>query len=855
LRQGRSLSLASLFVFVSLATYRKKRHFNRTPEPKGQAGAKSKDALRFVIQKHDASRLHYDFRLELDGVLKSWAVPKGPSLDPGRKALAVRVEDHPIDYGDFEGVIPKGEYGGGTVLLWDKGTWQPLHDPQAGLAAGKLHFILNGEKLHGEWSLVQMRGKSGGDGKNWLLMKLNDKFASTSKDILAQEKSVKTSRSLKQIAGERDDVWSNPAKETAKIPGASKSPLPRDLSPQLAVLAESPPAGDKWLHEIKFDGYRILAWIKSGEVRLITRNGKDWTTKFPGIAKSLSDLKVDSAIIDGEAVVLDAEGRSDFQALQQLLKNKISAQPVYYAFDLPFCDGFDLRQTPLIERKEKLQKILTQSKLAPRVNFSEHVIGDGDQVVQKACGMALEGIVSKRTDAPYVSRRDPTWLKSKCEQRQELVIIGYTDPQGRRTGFGSLLLGYHDDKNRLVYAGRVGTGFDDKLLKETFQQLRKLHQKDPPTAAPPPPRERRDAHWVKPTLVAEVKFTGWTRDGVLRHPAFVAFRSDKPASQIVREIPAKPQKVEAMIKSQKQTKSKASHSADAIAGVTLSHPDKVLYPKTGFTKQNVADYYNRVQQWMLPLLIDRPLALVRCPGGVAAKCFFQRNWTPTLPQSIDKINIGEGKNKEFHVTLHDLTGVISLAQLSVLEIHTWNCKNNDIEHPDQLIFDLDPGPGLEWKRIVQAAQTLRETLDSLHLPTFLKTSGGKGLHITIPIVANLDWDAAKNFCGAIAKSLAEKSDLFVANMRKDLRGGKVYIDFHRNGRTATAVAPYSTRARETGAVSMPIAWDELPKIKSADQFTIASAGKYLDKRKSDPWRDFDKSRIDLFKVIQQKSAA
>ena len=528
-----------------------------------------------------------------------------------------------------------------------------------------------------------------------------------------------------------------------------------------------------------------------------------------------------------------------------------------------------MRQTPLIERKERLKKILRQSNLGPRVNFSDHVKGDGDAVVKKACDMSLEGIVSKRIDAPYVSRRDPSWLKSKCGQRQELVIVGYSDPQGKRSGFGSLLLGYHDVKKRLVYAGRVGTGFDEKFLKETIRRLREIEQSNPPTDVPPPPRERRNAHWIKPTLVAEAKFTGWTRDGMLRHPVFVAFRSDKPASQIVREAPVKAEKVEAMIDSSRQkprarVAAKTSgpsakggedkHSDQySVADVTLTHPDKVFYPDTGTTKRDLADYYQYVQKWMLPHVVDRPLALVRCPDGLSSKCFFQRNWSETLPRAIDKIDIGESKTTEVHVAIHNLAGVISMAQIGVLEIHAWNCRNDDIERPDQLIFDLDPGPDLPWKRIVEAARQLNRTLESLRLPTFLKTSGGKGLHITIPIERTIDWDSAKSFCETIAKSLAQKSDLFVANMRKDLRGGKIYVDYNRNGRGATAVAPYSSRARAGAPVAMPISWDELGKLKSADYFNVRTARRYLEKRKTDPWRDFEKSRVDLNDIVGRKS--
>ena len=418
---------------MSLATYHKKRHFNRTPEPKGRAPHEKPGALKYVIQKHDASRLHYDFRLEWDGVLKSWAVPKGPSLDPGRKALAVQVEDHPIEYGDFEGVIPKGEYGGGTVLPWDRGTWEPLSDAEEGLAHGKLHFMLHGEKLKGEWALVRMHGSAGEGGKNWLLFKVKDKYASTTRDILAEaSKSVKSKRSLETIAGDRDDVWSGEAKETAQLSKAHKGKFPGKFSPQLAVLADNPPRGQQWIHEIKFDGYRLLAFVKSGEVTLYTRNGLDWTDKFRGIANALKKLKVDSAILDGEAVILDAQGRSDFQALQANLKEHASGSPVYYVFDLPFADGVDLRQTPLLERKEKLEQILKKASLSPVVNFSEHIRGEGDEMIKKACGMDLEGIVSKRIDAPYVSRRESTWMKSKCTNRQEFIIIGYTNPKGSR---------------------------------------------------------------------------------------------------------------------------------------------------------------------------------------------------------------------------------------------------------------------------------------------------------------------------------------------------------------------------------------------------------------------------------------
>ncbi len=860
---------------MSLTKYHQKRHFNRTPEPRGKVkAAPTKSALRFAIQKHDASRLHYDFRLELDGVLKSWAVPKGPSFDPSRKALAVQVEDHPIDYGDFEGIIPEGEYGGGTVLLWDTGTWECLHDPHEGMATGRMHFVLHGQKLVGEWSLVQMHGKAGDEGKNWLLMKVKDKFATAKGDITADAPdSVKTGRTLDQIASASDKVWTRDGEVSSPVTPRGKDPWPGYFPPQLAVLSTAPPAGDQWVHEIKYDGYRILAHIRANSVELYSRNGKIWTHRFSAVAEALKKLKVDSAILDGEMVVLDKEGRSDFQALQAVLKDKVTAEPIYYVFDLLYHDGNDLREQPLVERKNRLEQLLAVANLAPRVNYSEHLQTAGQAMVDKACDMGLEGIVSKFANGHYLSRRDPTWLKSKCVQRQEFVIIGYTDPQGARQAFGSLLLGYHDEDKKLVYAGRVGTGFNDKLLNDMLAQFKKIEQDEPPSASPPPPRERRNAHWLKPTLVGEVKFTGWTRDGSLRHPSFVALRSDKPASKIVREIPIQPEKAEKKIKavplprnpkpakaeptakSRTASQPLGSPSSNLPVEIEITHPDKIFYPDSKTTKQNIIDYYRVARQWMLPLVTGRPLSLRRCPQGIAAKCFFQRNWTSNLSSQIAKVDVGEGKTEEFHITVNDFPGIVALAQMGVLEIHTWNCRNDDVDNPDQIIFDLDPGPGVDWKMIVAGARIVRKALTDLKLPTFLKTSGGKGLHITVPIVPNLDWDTAKSFSKTIAESLAAGSDRFVANMRKDLRGGKIYLDFNRNGRTATAVAPYSTRARENAPVAMPISWEELGKLSSADQFTVETAGRYLAKRKADPWQDFEASRVDLHTALSESAPA
>jgi bifunctional non-homologous end joining protein LigD len=846
---------------MSLESYRKKRDFRLSPEPEGKARRPRKTGLAFVIQKHEASRLHYDFRLELEGVLKSWAVPKGPSLDPAKKSLAVQVEDHPLDYGDFEGVIPKGQYGGGTVLLWDRGVWTPLNDPVEGLRSGKLHFRLDGQKLRGEWTLVRMHGSSADGGKNWLLIKSRDRFADPTLNIVQEAPwSVKSRRTLDRIRDARDDVWSLEARATAKLGRAKRSTMPTALSPQLAALADRPPQGDEWLHEVKYDGYRLVAFVSDGKVRLRTRRGIDWTEKFSPIANALAHLKVDSAVVDGEVVVFDEGGRSDFQSLQAMLKGGARASPTFVAFDLPYCDGTDLRSARLDERKKRLDEILRRSGPSPRILFSDHIRGHGDRAFEKACRMGLEGIISKRADSPYVSRREPTWLKNKCVQRQEFVIAGYTDPQGGRSVLGALLLGVHDERGRLVFAGRVGTGFSESILRELRTRLEAIPADRPPTGFSPPPRERRRYHWVEPTLVAEVRFTEWTRDGVLRNPTFIALRSDKPAARIVRERPKKP---EATSQSRRVDAERgvpgrplptvARGDPSVVAGVRLTHPEKVMYPSPRITKRDIADYYVAVQQWMLPFVAGRPLTLLRCPDGVSGKCFYQRNWSPTMPSAIGRVRVGGPEKPEEHVILHDVQGLVALVQMGVMEIHCWNGVATDVDRPDQLIFDLDPGEGVPWSRVVESARAVKKLLDSLGLPSFIKTSGGKGFHIVVPIQPNIDWESAKSFTKAIAEDLSRGSDLFVANMRKELRRGKVYIDYNRNDHFATAVAPYSARSRAGAAVSMPVSWRELGRLKSADQYTLGNAVRYCTRRSADPWGDFERSRINLRSLVHSKN--
>lgn len=853
---------------MPLETYNSKRNFQKTAEPRGKVTGSGKE-LSFVVQKHDASRLHYDFRLELDGVLISWAVPKGPSLDPSKKSLAVQVEDHPLDYGSFEGTIPKGEYGGGTVAVWDRGTWHPIGDPRDAMKAGKLSFTLEGERLRGEWTLVKLRGRND-DGKNWLLMKKRDEFAST--DEFAGPDSVATNRTLEEIATGKKapglkrgakTVWQSHRKAasstTKQVRATSPGKLPM-FSPQLAVLADEAPSGSEWTHEVKYDGYRLLARVKGGKVELITRNGNDWTHRFKTIAESLAELPVKDAILDGEAVVLDEKGRSDFQALQAMLKSKERARPVFFAFDLLHVDGEDLREKPFKDRSKALHTLLKKAKVADNIRLSEQIDVPGDAVLKQACRLGLEGIISKRLDAPYVSRRDPTWLKVKCAQRQEFVIVGFSQPQRSRVGIGALLLGYHDEKGKLVYAGRVGTGFDTAKLKELRALLEKLTVKKSPLDADAPARERRLATWVRPTQVAEITFTGWTRDGLLRHPVFVALRSDKPASAIVREKAVSTARVVKQVEKLANTEVtqstastparqrpavKGSNSPTTIGGVALSHPGKVLYPHTNLSKRDVAEYVELASKWMLPHVINRPLALVRCPAGQTQKCFFQRNWTNTLPDEVVPVDVGQKRKKDEHIAIENVRGLLSLVQIGVLEIHTWNCSAGNVEAPDQLVFDLDPAEDVPWKQVLEGTRIVRKALEGLGLPVFLKTSGGKGLHLVVPLKPTITWEESKSFAGAVARELEETTDRFVSNMRKDLRKGKIFLDYLRNQKFSTSVAPYSTRARPGAPVSMPISWEELGKLTSASQFTVETARRYLSRRRSDPWQAFDRSRVDL----------
>ncbi|MCC6909670.1 MAG: DNA ligase D [Phycisphaerales bacterium] len=859
----------------ALQKYRAKRDFQRTPEPTGSKARGTRGDHHFVIQKHAARRLHYDLRLELDGVLKSWAVPKGPSPNPAEKRLAIEVEDHPLDYADFEGVIPQGEYGGGTVMVWDHGRWDSdARDPARALKLGKLTFELHGDKLQGGWSLVRSHSPvdRGRDAKQqWLLIKRDDEFATHepgSQWLDAHDRSAISNLNMDQIRHKSERVWSRDPKvaqeqagesiDPATLTGAKKARQPERLAPQLATLATTPPEGDEWLHEIKFDGYRVLSMIRGSQVALITRGGQDWTHRFKHIAKVLQSMPVSSAILDGEVVVLDAQGRSKFQLLQNQLNNSAQAKPVYFIFDLLHCDGYDLTQTPLIERKQLLRTLVEKAASAgDQIQFSEHIIGQGRKVRDRACEMDLEGIVSKLLDSPYRSRRTRDWIKSKCLREQEFIIVGYTRPARSRIGFGALLLALHDDGGQLVYCGRVGTGFTDQSLRQLHEQLKPLKRDSPPVQGPLTAREREAVAWVEPQLVAQVSFHEWTGDGRLRHPVFNGLRSDKPPSEITREkpLPRKELPVPAAPTHRKNSKRKAAGKAsgtrtipssrrngNVVAGVALSSADRVLYPEQGLTKRQLADYYDQVADHMLEHVVGRPLTLVRCPEGRGESCFYQRHFRADLPEWVAAVEPPEKDGKKW-LQIHDRQGLVSLAQIGVLEIHPWGARADDLDKPDRMVFDLDPGPDVSWADVVHAAHEIRDRLAALDLVSFVKTTGGKGLHVVAPLTRRTGWDEVKQFARDLAATLArEQPSRYVANMTKSRRHGRIYVDYVRNSRSATSVAPFSPRARPGALVSMPVSWDDLTAELRADQFDIITVPDALVRRRRDPWEDFSSVR-------------
>ncbi len=849
---------------MGLKDYRKKRDFSRSREPRGQEAGAGESGNLYVIQKHAATRLHYDLRLEVDGVLKSWAVPKGPSLDPAEKRLAVQVEDHPLEYGTFEGTIPQGEYGGGTVMLWDRGTWEPEADPDKDLPDGKLAFRLHGEKLRGSWALVLMKESDGKPGKNWLLIKHKDTASAAEREYSVVEelpRSALTDRTMAEIADNEkggsvrpDD--SGPLPDPSRLTKARKAPQPEFIQPQLATLVDEPPAGKSWIHEVKLDGYRILAVIKAGRIRLMSRNGKEWTGKFPAIAEALRTLPVEEAILDGEIVVLRPDGTSDFQALQNLLRGGRTAKTVYYLFDLPHCSGFDLTGTPLLERKQLLQALI--GRMAPVreiIRFSDHIKSGGREVFRQACRLAAEGIVSKDGAGGYERKRSRRWLKTKCLERQEFVVGGWTEPAGSRSGFGALLLGYYDAGD-LIYAGRVGSGFTGSTLGRLAGILGKIEQSDPPFRNPPSGSEARGIHWVRPELVAEVEFREWTRDNILRQASFKGLREDKSPGEIVREVPVredgdkKPggepgRGASAMVK--------RSKDSAVLAGVKITHPDKILYPDQGITKSALAYFYAAIADFILPHIVHRPLTLLRCPDGRQGECFFQKHPGESIPDPLRTIPIREKDTTAPYIVIDDIKGLISLVQLGVLEIHPWGSSETDLERPDILTFDLDPGPDLGWAEVVEGARALRHRLRELGLESFVKTSGGKGVHLVAPIRPWIGWAEAKSFARAVSADLVRlRPELFTLEMKKAKRRGKILIDYLRNDRGATTVAAYSTRAGSGAPVSTPIRWDELNSAMAPGRYRIDNLPRRLAALKKDPWQDFFQVRQSITKSMRKE---
>ncbi|MGH8713152.1 MAG: DNA ligase D [Casimicrobiaceae bacterium] len=918
---------------MGLDRYREKRDFRATPEPRGRVVHGKVEALGFVIQKHAASHLHYDFRLELNGVLLSWAVPKGPSLDPHDKRLAMHVEDHPLEYGGFEGIIPPHQYGSGTVMVWDRGTWQPIGDPDDAYAKGQLKFELDGEKLKGRWALIRTHGsKYGGkSGKQaWLLIKERDRYAkdgAAGRIVDAAPDSVVTGRSLEAIARDKEREWhsnrsvaanvrggalgngdatgssamiaravaggrpapvvrgaaakpagraSTPRKRAeavvvpaspASVPGAKKAKMPVGLSPMLATLVDSAPTGEDWVHEIKFDGYRMVSRIDHGEIHVYSRNGKEWTAALPSVVAALQRLDVDQAWLDGEVAVADAKGRTSFQALQNALSDPRAANIVYFAFDLLYQDGYDLRGVALAGRKRLLRPLVGTTD--PVLRYSIDVQGSGAEFFKQACALELEGAVAKRADSTYrdgVRTRD--WLKVKCARRQEMVIGGFTDPQGSRSGFGALLLGVYED-GKLRYAGKVGTGFDDKTLIKLRPILRKLEQREPPFVDPPRGFAAKGAHWVKPQRVAEIAFTEWSKDGALRHPSFQGLREDKRAADVIRERPAA-DKAESVDDAGSASRSRSAASAargktsrtaasaaagkasvaapastgtDTVAGVKLSHPDKELFPEAKLTKRDLAQYYESIAGWILPHLRDRPLALVRCPDGWNKQCFFQKHADKSVHAAVTRVEVPEGQGTATYFAANSLPALVALVQWGVIELHPWGSRAPRLDRPDRLIFDFDPDDGLGWKELVDGVGVLRTLLNDLGLEGFLKTTGGKGLHVVVPIRPTLDWQQAKGFTKAVADFLvATFPDRFIATLSKARRKGRIFIDYLRNAEGATAIAPYGIRSRKNAPVSTPIAWEELAKDVRFDYFNVRNVPGRMARMRADPWADFATTR-------------
>ena len=820
-----------------LREYRAKRDFSRTAEPdhKGRRTVR-RSGLSFVVQKHDATRLHYDFRLEWEGVLKSWAVTRGPSLDPAEKRLAVRTEDHPLAYGAFEGTIPQDQYGGGTVMLWDRGTWEPENDVEQGFRDGKLGFTLHGERLKGSWALVRMKPRKGEKRENWLLIKHKDDEVSTRGDILKKHtSSVASERSMAEIAKKgrglaRADLEPQPRRRPA-----GKSPaMPRWREPQLATLVAEAPEGGEWLSEMKYDGYRALIAVAGGKARIFTRNGKDWTTKFPTVAQAAASLPTDGTLIDGEIVAFK-DGRTDFSSLQRAIKE--GGDMSCFVFDLLVDGGEDITKLPLIERKQRLEAIVGKGRGA--LVYSDHITGKGQQVFASICKAGHEGIVAKRADDPYRSGRGKSWLKVKCTRRQEFVIGGWSESDKRSRPFSSILIGVNEG-GKLVYKGRVGS-FERGTLEEVAGLLESRARKISPFAGLPA-EARRGAHFVRPDVVVEVDFAEFTADGVVRHGVVKGIRADKDAADIVLESPT-------------GRPAMTHETRDRIAGVKLSNPDRILFAGQGVTKADLAAHYERVAPRMLPHVRGRLLSLVRCPQGEGGQCFFQKHDAKGFPDEVKRTDITE-KDGERAVYLHagDLAGLVAAVQMGTLEFHIWGSRIDRLEQPDRLVFDLDPDEGLGFAEVRDAAFDLRDRLARIGLKTVPMVTGGKGVHVIAPLNRRAEWPEVKAFARGFAESLAaDEADRFVSQASKAKRRGKIFVDWLRNERGSTAIAPYSTRAREGAPVATPVSWDELAGLDRANGFGLMEMEARLNA--PDPWKEAEGWRQSITKAMLKKVGA
>jgi bifunctional non-homologous end joining protein LigD len=840
---------------TSIATYTARRDFTSTAEPPARPGKTAGPAPIFVVQKHAARRLHWDFRLEHDGVLWSWAVPKGPSLDPHDKRLAVHVEDHPLDYASFEGRIPEGQYGAGTVETWDRGTWTPVGDPDAGMRKGEIKFVLHGNRLAGGFVLVRLKPRPKERAENWLLIKEHDEAEREGADAAALEE-------IKLGPAPRPRKPKNESKpKTRKEPdppaqGAVRAPMPETLSPQLATLTEEPPEGEDWISEVKFDGYRLLAFLQNGTARLVTRKGLDWTHRLPAVARVVQQVKASSAILDGELVALDERGVSSFPLLQDALSAGRSRDLFLYLFDLPYLDGWDLRRCPLIERKAVLKGLGTWRGT---LRYSDHHEGNPGPMQAQACDIGLEGIICKQRNAPYQETRTKSWLKVKCRGREEFVVLGWTPPAGSRTGIGALHLGFFDKGGRLHYVGGVGTGFSSRELTELRRRLDKLAAPRPLhllLAGDPPDST---IQWVRPELVVEVEYAGWSGSGRLRHTTYLGLREDKSPEDVVRDIPnpeaprrevGQPPRRTAIVQASPPRRKSASartstpdaapapasgkRSGDVLEGVKLTHPDRELWP--GITKRDLAEYWIAVAPYALPEIAGRPLALVRCPEGIDGEHFFQKHGKPGFPKELQA---GEADGAPYLV-LDGLPGLIACAQVAAIELHAWGASGADMLHPDRLVFDLDPGEGVGMKEIIAAAQDVRERLKRLGLTAFCRSSGGKGLHVVTPLTPRADWDTARAWCRAFAEKMEEEDpEHYVASVRKTKRQGRILVDWLRNGLGSTAVASFSPRARPGAGVATRLTWKEVTPDLDPSVFNLRTVPDRLKRQRRDAWDGFE----------------